>query len=607
LIFERKRENHSLSPSPAREIALRVQGVSRVYPARGMEAGPVLANDRVSFEVRRGEVLGLLGPNGAGKSTLVMQLIGLLPPSSGQILVEGVDVVREPDRVKRLIGFLPQSGLAMRNLEVERALRYTGCLRGQSEQEARAQAAELLARLELEPYAARFVNRLSGGLMRLANFGMALMGRPKVLVLDEPTNELDPHKRRLVWDVVRTLNREEGVTCVLVTHNLSEAERVLQRVLVMRGGRVIARGTPEELKRLVGNELRVAVDLPEGGQLPEEPLRQLQHLGALEVGEAGQLRLLLARERLEPVMRVLTEQLRAGRIENFSVVPPSLEEVYLGLEAAPPPAEEAEPESAPGPAPKPAREPLRPRAFFSSLRYLWLEQLLELRTTWAWNLVFSLFMPLAMVFGLTRFGSGMGDARSLLYIVSGAAIFAVVTEGVVTMAQRVCGMRQEGMLVYYASLPISRVAFVLALMLARMVITLPGLLTPLVAARVLYGFEVAPNPWIVVLLPLTALCLSSVGMALGSAIENLDLVIVLTNMLVFVLLLATPLFIPPEALPVPLQLFGQLLPPTYAASALRAAIEGRLDVAFHRDVAILVGMTALSLLGLKRWLRWGAA
>src|SRR5215510_12792332 len=230
-------------------VAIRVEHLTRVFSAKGQT---IHANDDMSFEVKRGEIFGLLGPNGAGKTTLISQLLGLLAPTSGSIWLEGVDVIRNPEFVRQISGFLPQTGLPMRYVEVERALRYTGRLRGQSEADARLQAAALMEELGLAEFAQRYVNKLSGGMLRLTNFAMALMGRPRLLVLDEPTNELDPHKRQIIWMMIGRLNREQGTTCVLVTHNVLEAEKVIQRVAVMHGGRIIALGTPGEVKMRAG-------------------------------------------------------------------------------------------------------------------------------------------------------------------------------------------------------------------------------------------------------------------------------------------------------------------------------------------------------------------
>jgi ABC-2 type transport system permease protein len=313
-------------------IAIRVEHLTRSFPGTKRDQRPVLANDDLTFSVRRGECFGLLGPNGAGKTTLINQFMGLLRPSSGTIAIEGIDVVRHPDQVKRLVGFLPQSGLAMRAVEVERALRYTGRLRGQSAHDAAEQAQQLMRDLELLPYADRPVQRLSGGLRRLTHFAMALMAQPPLLILDEPTNELDPHKRRLVWEVIARLGREQQSTCVLVTHNVLEAEKVLQRVGVMWQGRMIALGTPGEIKLRAGTRVRLEFQLKEEATCPAETLLPLVELGELEQPRPGAYRLYLAEEQIVAATELVMGRLGLARLEDFRLAPPSLEDVYLALQ-----------------------------------------------------------------------------------------------------------------------------------------------------------------------------------------------------------------------------------------------------------------------------------
>jgi ABC-type multidrug transport system ATPase subunit len=317
---------------PTSDVAIDVQHLTRHYHPRVRNALPVVANDDLSFRVPRGECFGLLGPNGAGKTTLICQLLGILAPTSGQIRLGGVDVVRDPERGKRLVGYLPQSGLAMRSVEVERALRYTGRLRGQSEADARAQARAVLDELELVPYAGRSVNRLSGGLARLAYFAMALMGRPPILILDEPTNELDPHKRRLIWDVLARRHREQGTTCVLVTHNVLEAEKVLQRVGVMQRGRMIAIGTPGELKQRAGAMVRLEFWLKDGAACTDEEQGRVAALGALEQRRPGHYRLDHAPAQCVAATERGMHQIGRARLDDFRLTPPSLEDVYLELD-----------------------------------------------------------------------------------------------------------------------------------------------------------------------------------------------------------------------------------------------------------------------------------
>jgi ABC-2 type transport system permease protein len=230
--------------------------------------------------------------------------------------------------------------------------------------------------------------------------------------------------------------------------------------------------------------------------------------------------------------------------------------------------------------------------------------MLEIRTIWYWYFIFSLFLPLAMVFGFARMGSGLTDRASLIYIISGSAIFSVANDGLYTVAVRIGSMKKEGMLLYYASLPISKIAFVVAIVLARLVVTLPGMLAPLVFGSVVYHIDLDFSPWIVLLLPLMALAMCSIGMALGSFINSLELIQIVVNMLLFMLVMAAPVFIPMESLPAPMQILGYLLPPTYAADALRHALNQTIGTAFYTDIAVLTGMIILSFFVLNRWLRW---
>lgn len=310
--------------------SIKVRALTRVFSGKGHARASIVANERVSFIVPRGEVFGLLGPNGAGKSTLVHQLLGLVKPTSGEIWIEGVNIVKYPEQATKLIGFLPQTALPLRGIGVIDALHYTGRLRGQTETDARLQANSLAQALGITEFASRPAHRLSGGMLRLINFAMSLMGYPRVLVLDEPTNELDPYNRRLIWDFIAKLNRDYRVTCILVTHNVLEAEKVVQRVAIMQQGHLVALGTPGELKAKAGGKIRLEFTLKDSESLGLRASQRLAQLGELEEIRPTQFRLLINRERVN-VLDAALNIIGLERLDDFRLAPPTLEDVYLDL------------------------------------------------------------------------------------------------------------------------------------------------------------------------------------------------------------------------------------------------------------------------------------
>jgi ABC-2 type transport system ATP-binding protein len=218
--------------------------------------GDVLASDDISLTVSRGEIFGLLGPNGAGKSTLVRQLVGLLRPHSGSVRVFGRDLAAERGLAARAAAYLAQEEPALDDMTVMTAVVLTARLRGAGKRQARDDAAAIVDELGLTELSERVVGKLSGGQRRLAGVATALTGNRPILVLDEPTTGLDPVARRAVWSALDK-RRAAGASVVLVTHNVLEAETVLDRVAVLDRGRVIACDTPGRLKAAVSADVRL--------------------------------------------------------------------------------------------------------------------------------------------------------------------------------------------------------------------------------------------------------------------------------------------------------------------------------------------------------------
>lgn len=309
--------------APALTAAVRIDGLTRSY--RGRRGVPdVLATDDVSLVVEQGEVFGLLGPNGAGKTTLVRQLVGVLAPDAGRVTLLGHDV----RHAGRLVAWLAQEEPALVELPVQLAVETTGRLRGLGRRAARAAATDLLDELDLAELAGRAMTTLSGGQRRLAQVATALVGDRPLLVLDEPTTGLDPAARRAVWAALRRRQSASGTTVVLVTHNVLEAEAVLDRVAVLDRGRVIACDTPGGLKALVSDEVRL--DLVWRTDPPcDEPAVAALRARAEVTGRRWHVRLPAADAR-EALGR-LTSGPALAALDDFTLATPTLEDVYLAL------------------------------------------------------------------------------------------------------------------------------------------------------------------------------------------------------------------------------------------------------------------------------------
>ncbi|MGW0363433.1 ABC transporter ATP-binding protein [Streptomyces sp. NPDC002990] len=317
----------------ARDVVCAVRDLVRTYPAvRGRRGAPALpetrATDGVCLDVRRGEVFGLLGPNGAGKSTLVRQLTGLMRPDSGTVTLLGHDLVRHPERAARLLAYLGQESTALDELTVALAAETTGRLRGLGARAAKAARDAVLEELGLTAIAGRPLKKLSGGQRRLACFATALVGERPVLVLDEPTTGMDPVARRAVWSAVDRRRAQHGVTVLLVTHNVIEAETVLDRVAVMDQGQVIACDTPAGLKARVSGEVRLELVWRSTAPLDVPEVAALAPL-AVESGRRWVLR--LPPDQARAAVAAVTGGPAFAALDDFTWTTPSLEDVYLAL------------------------------------------------------------------------------------------------------------------------------------------------------------------------------------------------------------------------------------------------------------------------------------
>ncbi|MEU4985626.1 ATP-binding cassette domain-containing protein [Streptomyces sp. NPDC021969] len=308
----------------AAEWAIEAEGLCKRYERHQALGG-------VDLAVPPGTVLGLLGPNGAGKTTTVRMLATLLEPDGGRARVAGYDVVRRPAEVRRRIGLAGQYAAVDDMLTGRENLVLIGTLTHLGRGAARARAAELLDRFELTGAADRPARTYSGGMRRRLDLAACLVARPSVLFLDEPTTGLDPVSRSGLWDAVKELVAD-GVTVLLTTQYLEEADVLADRIAVIDTGRVIAEGSPEELKRTAGEErLEVALTRPENVARAADALRRVGGGEATADPADGTVSIVLS-DGMRSIESAAAALRRAGvDVADFAVRRPTLDDVFISL------------------------------------------------------------------------------------------------------------------------------------------------------------------------------------------------------------------------------------------------------------------------------------
>jgi len=279
------------------------------------------ALDGVSFEVHNAELFGLLGPNGSGKTTLFRILSTLMVPSGGRATIQGFDAAREPNSLRRQIGVVFQAQSIDLKLTAAENLRHQGHLYGLQGAALRGRVQEMLARVSLSDRANEKVESFSGGMQRRLELAKGLLHHPSVLLLDEPTTGLDPGARRDLWQYLRTLRDEQGVTIIVTTHLMEEADRC-DRLAILNEGRIVALGTPADLKHEIGGDV-ILLDTEDPEALAGR-IRVRFHVDTQVLG--NQIRI----ER-ENGHRFITDIVEGfpGEIHAVSVSKPTLEDVFI--------------------------------------------------------------------------------------------------------------------------------------------------------------------------------------------------------------------------------------------------------------------------------------
>jgi ABC-2 type transport system ATP-binding protein len=316
------------APPPIEDAVVEVRDLVKVY------RGDVRAVDGITFSVERGGFFGFLGPNGAGKTTTIRILSTLLAPTSGSARLVGLDVVRDAAEVRHRIGFAMQQ-VAVENLATGREnLELIGRLHRMPKAEMRARATELLELMNLAHVGNKLAGTYSGGMKRRLDLATALMHRPEILFLDEPTEGLDPQSRTALWDELLRIN-ETGTTMFLTTHYMEEADRLCRRLAIIDDGKIAIEGTPAELKRSVGSDtvsLTLAADGPEALETARVTVRE--HLSGVPLvtaieptADGVDLSVPEAHQAIPELLRLLDSS--GTRVSGLSMREPSLDDVFL--------------------------------------------------------------------------------------------------------------------------------------------------------------------------------------------------------------------------------------------------------------------------------------
>ena len=290
---------------------------------------PVVAVDGINLSVREGELFGLLGPNGAGKTTTISICTTRALPTAGRVRIAGVDVVATPAIARKLIGVVPQYNTLDRACTIFENINFHCLYFGFSRAEARARTQQLLAQFHLSERAGAYPSQLSGGLAQRVQIARAIAHRPKVLFLDEPSAGLDPQSRIAMWEAVRAL-RQEGITVVLTTHYMEEADELCDRVAIIDHGRILVEDTPASLKGTVGAQKVYELDLRDaaGAETLLTPLQDVQGVAAVDLIPKG-IRILA-----HPAEGLLADIVRLAAplgLRDLAITETSLETVFIRL------------------------------------------------------------------------------------------------------------------------------------------------------------------------------------------------------------------------------------------------------------------------------------
>nr|WP_144924899.1 ABC transporter ATP-binding protein [Paenibacillus bovis] len=303
-------------------MILEVEGLTKRFAGRGKSVK--VANDNLTFSIKEGEIFGLLGQNGAGKTTLVNQILGLITPDSGTINLLGESIIQSPARARSICSVQPQSQVPLGLLTPKQAVTLMGKMRaGKKFNPKRVDM--LFEELNMEEWANVEGEKLSGGARRLTAFCMAVVAPGKLVILDEPTNDVDPVRRRYLWQVIRKLTND-GTSVILVTHNVVEAEKAVDRVAILHKGRLLTQGTPSEVKSKVHDQMRLEMNLLKDFDEIDMPTWTIS-----SNRKGARIIMTIDQEQVSSTIDWVKDRVEKGFVMDYSLSPSTIEDVYIEL------------------------------------------------------------------------------------------------------------------------------------------------------------------------------------------------------------------------------------------------------------------------------------
>jgi ABC-2 type transport system ATP-binding protein len=598
-------QRETIGSQRSRPAAVRVGQVVKRFGSTTALAG-------VDLEVPEGMVFGLLGPNGAGKTTLIRILATLLRPDTGRAELLGLDVVAEPAKVREQLALTGQFAAVDELLTGRENLEMFGRLFRLSRAEARHRASELLERFELKDAADRAAKTYSGGMRRRLDLASSMLTQPRVLFLDEPTTGLDPRSRNEIWEIVRDLRRE-GTTILLTTQYLEEADQLADEIAVIDHGRVIAKGTGNELKDRVGGHI-LEVELTDVGQR-DEARAALLRVGCGQPEQDGRpdrLTLPAPRESLVLVEEAAAELRRAGiGVIEMGLRGPTLDDVFLQLTGEPP-SENGKPHHAAAVTESPVeraprlRRPQAPalRDVESSVTDIAVVTTRNLRHFWRQPdlLIFSTIQPIMfVVLFVYVFGGAVGLALPpgvsyVDYLLPGIFVQSVTFRASNTAVGLSEDLRR-GVIDRFRSMPMARSAVLVGRTTADLVrnILIIGLMI-IVGYLVGFRFQAGLLPALacVALVAAFGFALSWIFAFVSLVVRGAETAQTAGFVLLFPLVFASSVFVPVSTLPSWLQPIAKASPVTLTADAARSlALTGGVPDSLAGSLAWIVGIVAV--------------